>query len=514
MNAEEFRRHGREMVDYIADYYENIRDRDVMHRVRPGYLTSMMREEAPEAPETWEDIFKDVEDVVMPGVTHWHSPRFHGYFAAGSSYPSILGDMLGDAIGCIGFSWATSPSCTEIEMVTTDWLGKMLDLPEEFLHQHHGPGGGVIQSTASETVFLCLLAARTKQINRLREQNPNLQNMEVISKLVGYSSDQANSSVHRAGLLGEVKMRKLPSDENYSLRGETLKAAIQEDRAKGLLPFFVCASLGTTGTCAFDNLEEIGPICQEEGIWLHIDAAYAGSAFVCPEFRSYMKGVEYAETFSMNPHKWMLCNFDLSVMWIKDRALLVDAFNVDPIYLKHQDQGKVPDYRHWQIPLGRRFRSLKLWFVIRSYGVSGIRQYIRKHVSLAKEFESMVSQDDRFEIVAEVIMGLVCFRLKGPNRMTELLHDEIVTDGRIYIIPAIARDVYYLRLAVCAQATTSDDIRFTFNVFLECTERVLGKFNEKNGVNYRPMIDIDGPLPKYVTPTTTDVVEDHTSKKM
>lgn len=496
MNAEDFRKYGRKMVDYIADYLENIREREVVHKVTPGYLKKRLPDEAPENPEDFEEVFKDIEKFIMPGVTHWHSPYFHGYFAAGNTYPSILGDMLSDAIGCIGFSWAASPACTELEVITTDWLGKMLALPEEFLHCGPGNGGGVIQSTASETTFLCLLAARNKIVDKIKKENPDIMEKDILPRLVGYCTDQGNSSVHRSALLGAVKMHKLESDENLSLRGDTLKEAIERDKNDGLIPFFLCASLGTTGTCAFDNLEEIGPMCkasfygEAEHIWMHIDAAYAGSAFVCPEYRHYMKGIQYAETFSVNPHKWMLINFDLSVMWIKNSSYLVDAFNVDPIYLRHTNEGKVPDYRHWQIPLGRRFRSLKLWFMLRSYGVSGVQKYIRKHCQLAKEFEKLILDDGRFEITSKTVMGLVCFRLKKGNKLTELLLSEILEDGRIYMIPALCRDVYFLRLAVVAERTTSEDIRFSFEVIKTCADKVLrssGDFKEDEPV----FVDID-----------------------
>lgn len=227
-------------------------------------------------------------------------------------------------------------------------------------------------------------------------------------------------------------------------------------------------------------------------MWLHIDAAYAGSAFVCPEFRHLMKGVQYAETFSMNPHKWMLINFDCSVMWIKNSTHLVDAFNVDPIYLKHHNEGRIPDYRHWQIPLGRRFRSLKLWFMLRSYGVSGVQEYIRRHVRLAKEFEEKITNDENFEVVAEVVMGLVCFRLKGPNKLTEQLLQELLKDGRIYLIPAFVRNLYFLRLAVVAERTTSEDIQYSFDVIKQCANNVLKRFSLKNGLTQEPVyINVD-----------------------
>ncbi|GBL93386.1 Aromatic-L-amino-acid decarboxylase [Araneus ventricosus] len=263
----------------------------------------------------------------------------------------------------------SSPACTELEMVMMDWLGKALQLPEHFLFESKGAGGGVIQGTASEATLVALLAARSRTLTLT--EGAKLEN------LVSYASDQSHSSVERAALLGAVKMRLLPADENLSLRGETLEKAIREDREKGKIPFYVVATLGTTNTCAFDNLKEIGQICQREKIWLHIDAAYAGSSFICPEFRPFLDGVEYADSFNFNPHKWLLVNFDCSAMWVRDQTEITEAFSVNPTYLKHDKEGQIPDYRHWQIPLGRRFRSLKLWFVFRMYGIEGLRKYLR-----------------------------------------------------------------------------------------------------------------------------------------
>ncbi|KAG7476043.1 aromatic-L-amino-acid decarboxylase [Solea senegalensis] len=437
MDTEEFRRRGREMVDYVADYLESIEKRPVFPDVEPGYLHSLIPTEAPVDPETYEDIIKDVERVIMPGVTHWQSPYFFAYFPASSSLPSILADMLCGALGCIGFSWAASPACTELETVMLDWLGKMLQLPECFLAGTHGHGGGVIQGTASEATLMSLLAARCKTIRSVQASNPQLPEGEIFSKLVAYTSEQAHSSVERAALIGGVMIRKVPTDDTYAVRKDILKKMMEEDKAAGLIPFYFCATLGTTPSCAFDHITELGPICNEENIWMHVDAAYAGSAFICPEFRHLLNGIEFANSFDFNPHKWLLVNFDCSTMWVKDRADLIGAFKVDPLYLKHENQesGLVTDYRHWQIPLGRRFRSLKMWFVFRLYGVKGLQSHIRNHVALAKEFESLVRADKRFEVCAEVIMGLVCFRLKGPNELSENLLKKINQSREIHLVP-------------------------------------------------------------------------------
>jgi aromatic-L-amino-acid decarboxylase len=275
--------------------------------------------------------------------------------------------------------------------------------------------------------------------------------------------DQAHSSVERAGLLGGIKMRSLKADDNLQLRGETLEAAIKEDLEKGLIPFYCVATLGTTNSCAFDRLDEIGPVGNRYNVWIHVDAAYAGSAFICPEYRDLMKGVETADSFNFNPHKWMLVNFDCSAMWLKDPNWVVNAFNVDPLYLKHDQQGSAPDYRHWQIPLGRRFRALKLWFVLRLYGVENLQTHIRRHIGFAKQFEDSCRSDERFEIVTKVQMGLVCFRLKGTNELNEQLLKRINGRGNIHLVPSKINDIYFLRMAVCSRFTEPKDMEYSWN---------------------------------------------------
>ncbi|XP_040288009.1 aromatic-L-amino-acid decarboxylase-like [Bufo bufo] len=475
MNSEDFRNRGKDMVDYITNYLEQIELRQVYPSVEPGYLRPMIPDSAPEEGETYEDIMKDVERVIMPGVTHWHSPYFFAYFPTASSYPAMLADMLCGALGCIGFSWAASPACTELETVMLDWLGKAIGLPEQFLAGTNGEGGGVIQGTASEATLMALLAARTKVTRRLQAENPDLTEAEIIGRMVAYSSDQAHSSVERAGLISGVRMKKIPSDEDFTARGEALKKALEEDKAEGRVPVFLCATLGTTSSCAFDNLMELGPICNAENMWLHIDAAYAGSAFICPENRYLMKGVEFADSFNFNAHKWLLVNFDCSAFWVKKRTDLICAFKMDPVYLQHdhQESGLVTDYRHWQIPLGRRFRSLKLWFVLRMYGVQGLQDYIRKHIGLAQEFHEFVKNDDRFEICAPVILGLVCFRLKGSNTLNKSLLQKINTLKKIHLVPSCLGEKFILRFAVCVRTLESNHVAFAWKHIEELATEVL-----------------------------------------
>ncbi|XP_012262186.2 aromatic-L-amino-acid decarboxylase-like [Athalia rosae] len=462
MNAEEFKEFGSAMIEYITNYLGNIRDRNVLPSVEPGYLAELLPDEAPLKPEAWQDILRDIETAIMPGVTHWNSPNFHAYYPAGCSYPSIVADMLSAATANIGFSWMSSPACTELEVITMNWLGKLLNLPKEFLNCSEGPGGGVIQGSASESTLICLLAARTLTTRRIKKLHPEWDEATIRGKLVAYSSDQSNSSIEKAGLLASMTMRLLPSDEKCRLRGSTLIEAMEKDEENGLIPCYVASTLGTTGTCAFDCLEEIGPICNEKNVWLHVDAAYAGAALACPEYRHLMPGLELVDSFSFNPHKWMLVSFDCSALWVKDSNHLIGASNVERIYLAHANSDKAPDYRHWQIPLGRRFRSLKLWFVMRIYGIEGIQNYLRNSVRLGVYFESLVRRDERFEVITEGTLGLICFRLKGDDSLTRELLNRLTSRKQIYVIAATYMDKLIVRFVNCTEATTDKDVEFAW----------------------------------------------------
>ncbi|KAI5704119.1 hypothetical protein M8J75_002175 [Diaphorina citri] len=476
MNSEEFREFGKAAVDFIADYVDNIRERPVLPSVEPGYLASLVPGEMPEEGEDWRHIMRDMNTVIMPGITHWQSPQFNAYFPTGSSYPSIVGDMLSGAFGLIGFSWLSSPACTELEVLVMNWLGKALGLPEEFLNCSPGPGGGIIQSTASEATLVSILVAKRKMINHWQSKDPSLTENDIRNKLVAYTSDQSNSSVEKSAIIGDVPVRQLRSDDNGVLRGDALLTAVKEDLAKGLIPCCLIATLGTTGTCAFDNLEELGPICQEYNIWLHVDAAYAGSALLLPEYAHLKRGLEYVDSFDFNTHKWLLVNFDCSAMWVKNANHLMNAFFIDRVYLKHTDapmNTQSPDYMHWQIPLGRRFRALKLWMTLRSYGLKGLQAYLRKHISLAKKFADLVEQDDRFELVCPPSMGLVCFRLKGDNDLNKAVYDRIIARKVIYIVKGSFQDRLFMRFAICSSQTEESDIQLGWNEIRTATEEVL-----------------------------------------
>ncbi|XP_078710923.1 histidine decarboxylase-like isoform X1 [Lampetra fluviatilis] len=461
MDAEEYKVRGKEMVDYIAAYLTGLRDRPVNPSVRPGYLRPLLPPGPPQQGEPWERIFEDVERLIIPGIVHWQSPHMHGYFSALNSYPSLLGEMLATGMNGVGFTWASNPASTELQIVMTDWLVNMLSLPDTFRHDHpDGCGGGVIQSSVSESTMLALLAARTRALTQLRgDVNQDVGNDALLSsRLVGYTSDQAHSSVLKASLVSLVRLRSLPTDLEFSLRGETLRRAVEEDRAQGLVPFFVCATLGTTGVCAFDNMAELGPICRHEGLWLHVDAAYAGTAFLCPELRDPLRGVEFADSFVVNPGKWMMVNLDCAIFWVVDKRSLQSTFCVEPHYLQHEHSGSVTDFMHWQIPLTVRFRSLKLWFVIRSFGLDGLQEHVRRTNKLARYFESLVREDPHFEIPAKSNLGLVVFRLQGPNELTKTLLRRLNESQQLFVAPAMARDKLIIRFAITSQFTTEVDV--------------------------------------------------------
>lgn len=480
MDFNEYRQRGKEMVDYIADYLQNIRERRVLPDVKPGYMANLLPDSAPLEGEPWQAIIDDVERVIMPGITHWQSPHMHAYFPALNSFPSLLGDMLADAINCLGFTWASSPACTELESIVMNWLGKMIGLPDDFLHiPGVSKGGGVIQTTASEATLVCLLAGRTQAIRKFHEHTPGQQDAEINARLVAYCSDQAHSSVEKAALIGLVRMRFIEADEDLSLSGRALEEAIEEDIKRGLIPFWVCATLGTTGACAFDNLSDIGDVCLKYKIWLHVDAAYAGSAFICPEFRVWLKGINKADSIAFNPSKWLMVHFDCTAMWVKNSGALHRTFNVEPLYLQHENSGMAIDYMHWQIPLSKRFRALKLWFVLRNYGIKGLQKHIREGVRLAQKLEALVLADHRFEIPAARHLGMVVFRIKGDNELTEKLLKRLNHRGNQHAVPASLKGKYVIRFTVTSTYTSNEDILKDWNEIKLVTSELLHELDVK-----------------------------------
>jgi aromatic-L-amino-acid decarboxylase len=430
MTAEQFRRYGKLVVDWVADYYQSIESLPVLSKVQPGHIRQLLPAEPPVQGEKFEALLNDVREVILPGITHWQSPNFFAYFPANASGPAILGDLVSSALGVQGMLWATSPACTELETHVLDWLVSMLGLPDKFLSS--GAGGGVIQDTASSATLCAMLAAR----ERATDYTTNLRG--AAGKLVAYTSAQAHSSLEKAAMIAGIglhNLRLIEVDDSFAMSIEALRRQLDRDVRDGLAPFFVCGTVGTTSSNAIDPLPAIAVLCREHNLWFHVDAAMSGTAALCPEFRHFQQGVEYADSYCFNPHKWMFTNFDCDCFYVADRNALIKTLSILPEYLKNQatESGAVFDYRDWQIPLGRRFRSLKLWFVIRHYGVEGLRFHVRRHVALAHEFAEWVKNDDRFEVVAPVPLNLVCFRYRGGDDDNQRLMDRLNQSGDLYL---------------------------------------------------------------------------------
>ena len=456
MTPEEFRRRGREVVDWIADYMERVESMPVLSRVEPGEIRTRLPIGPPECGEPFEAVLRDLDEVVLPGITHWQSPRFFAYFPANASGPSILGDLVASGLGVQGMLWQTSPACTEVETHVMDWLVRMLDLPERFLST--SDGGGVIQDTASSSALCALVAARERATaGRTGREGTD-------GTLTAYTSTQAHSSIEkgvRVAGIGAANLGLVDVDGSYAMRPDALASAIEADRAAGRRPFFVSATVGTTSSNAIDPLRPIGEICRREGLWLHVDAAMSGTAALCPEFRWVHDGLELADSYCFNPHKWMFTNFDCDAFWVADRASLVRALSVLPEYLRNRatESGAVIDYRDWQIPLGRRFRSLKLWFVIRHYGVEGLRHHVRRHVELAQAFRSWVESEPGFEVAAPAPLNLVCFRHLGGDETNERILETVNASGRIFLTHTKLDGRFTLRLSVGQTWTEERHVR-------------------------------------------------------
>jgi len=469
MTPEEFRRHGKTMVDWIADYYQRIETLPVLAQVEPGQIRKSLPSKPPVHGETFETILRDVEQLILPGVTHWQSPNFFAFFPANSSGPAILGELLTAGLGVQGMLWATGPACTELETHVLDWLVDMLDLPKRF--KSSGTGGGVIQDSASSASLCALLAARERATDFLSNEHG------CNGRLVAYASSQAHSSIEKAvkiAGLGRENLHFIKVDDQFAMCPDDLSQQINKDRQAGLVPFFVCATVGTTSSNAIDPLPKIGQICRQEGLWLQVDAAMSGTATLCPEFRFIHDGMALADSYCFNPHKWMFTNFDCDCFYVADRAALIKTLSVLPEYLRNKatESGAVIDYRDWQIPLGRRFRALKLWFVIRHYGVEGLRFHIRRHVKLAQEFASWVQEDDRFELAAPALLNLVCFRHKGGDTLNQRLLDSLNQSGDLYLTHTRLNDRLTLRLCVGQTHTEFHHVASAWKRIQEETDKI------------------------------------------
>jgi len=445
MTPDEFRRHAHELVEWIARYWERVESLPVLSRVEPGDIRRRLPSSPPVEGENFAAIMRDVDEIIMPGITHWQHPDFFAFFPSNSSGPSVLGEMLAAGLAVQGMSWATSPACTELETHLMDWLVEMLGLPEKFLSRTEG--GGVIQHTASDSTLCSILAARERATAfRSNEEG-------VGGKLVAYASEHAHSSVAKATMIagiGRDNLRLVNGDDSFAMEPGALASAVEADRAAGLVPFYMCATVGSTSSNAMDPVREIGEIAGSQGLWLHVDAAMSGTASVCPEFRHFQDGLEFADSYTFNPHKWMFTNFDCNAFWVADRETLIRTLSILPEYLRNRatDSGTVFDYRDWHVQLGRRFRALKLWFVLRHYGVEGLRHHVREHVAWAQSFAQWIRDDDDFELAVEPPLNLVCFRHRNGDEFNRRLLDALNASGRMYLTHTRLGERYVLRFSV------------------------------------------------------------------
>jgi aromatic-L-amino-acid decarboxylase len=492
---------------WVGGYWERLRARPeslaVLSRAKPGDVLRALPVDPPErglagdgglGEAGWGEIVRDLDEVVMPGLTHWQHPNFYAFFPSNISTPAVVGELLSAGLGVQGMLWATSPACTELETRVLDWLGRAIGLPSDFLSESGGGtgrGGGVIEGTASEAALVALCAARHRARQAIAATGASADE----GRWTIYTSTQAHSSILKAAMIAGLargpedrsQVRLIDVDSRMRMRADLLAEAMRADIAAGRVPMFVCATVGTTSSTAIDDVgaiaDALAAVAASSSLlpWLHVDAAHAGAACICPEFQHWLRGVEHADSMCFNPHKWLLTNFDCDCFWTRDRASVTGAMSITPEYLRNQasDAGEVIDYRDWQVPLGRRFRSLKLWLVMRWYGLEGLRAYIRSHMEMAADFEALVRTDGRFEVVTERTMNLVCFRL-SPRRgeaaaETDRRNRELIAkingSGLAYLthttLPVFegertAGSMYVLRMAIGAVLTRSEDVRGTW----------------------------------------------------
>ncbi len=457
MTNEEFRKQAHKFADWMADYYENREDYPVKSQVKPGSIFAALPESAPDNGENIDDIFSDFKSLILPGISHWQSPNFFAYFPANTSYPSVLAEMLTAALGAQCMIWETSPAAAELEEKVMNWLKKLTGLPESW--------DGVIQDSASTSTLAAILSAREKYSNYSINQSGFKDHLNFRI----YCSTEAHSSIEKAVKIagfGKENLVKIPVDDQQRMQPEKLAAAVEEDLKHGYKPVCVVAALGTTSTVAIDPLEEIAAVCRQHDLWLHIDAAFAGTALLLDEYRWMIKGIEQADSFVFNPHKWMFTNFDCSAYFVKDKGALIRTFEIMPEYLKTKSDNQVNNYRDWGVPLGRRFRALKLWFVLRNFGKSGLQDKIRYHILLADELHEKIQHKSNFEILAPLSLNTICFRFHPPhileeeklNKLNDHLLNSINSSGKAYMTHTRIKGKFTIRMVIAQTGVTREHV--------------------------------------------------------
>ena len=467
MENKEFREFGHRVVDWVADYLDDVEKFRVLSAVAPGEIKGRLPLSPPVQGEPMERILADFREVILPGITHWQHPGWFAYFPANNSPASVLAEILTAGIGAQCMVWQTSPAATELEDRVLDWLRQMLGLPEGF--------AGVIQDTASTATLCALLSAREKATGFASNEKGLEPGLTV------YASDQTHSSIEKGVKMagyGRENLRLIPTDDAFAMIPERLEAAVKEDKARGLKPACVVATIGTTSSTAVDPLAAIGRVCRLHDVWLHVDAAFAGSACLLEEMKWALEGAELMDSFVMNPHKWLLTNFDCSAYFVKDPGHLVRTFEIHPEYLTTGVDAHVKNYRDWGIQLGRRFRALKLWFVIRSYGVTGLQDLVREHIRLAQLFRSWVEDHEMFETMAPTPFSLVCFRFNDGREggaldaFNKKLLDRVNAAGRVFLTHTTLRGRYVLRMAIGQRTTRERHVREAWETVVRSAEEL------------------------------------------
>ncbi|XP_020700685.1 tyrosine decarboxylase 1-like [Dendrobium catenatum] len=472
-----FSKESKAVVDFISDYYRDIERFPVRSQVKPGYLRNLIPDTPPLFPSPITTILHDIKTDIFPGLTHWQSPNFYAYYQANASSAGFAGEMLCSGLNVVGFSWIASPAATELETIVMDWMANMLKLPPTFLSG--GLGGGVIHGSTCEAVVCTLAAARDNALSQ--------SNGEGITKLTVYASDQTHFTFQKAAKLVGIPTRNFrvistSAETGYALTAESVRAAMDADVVAGMVPLYLCGTVGTTAVGAVDPLREIGEVAREFGVWFHVDAACAGSAAICPEFRWYFDGLETADSFSMNPHKWLLANMDCCCLWVRCTTKLIDSLSTKPEILRNTaaEVGNVIDYKDWQIALSRRFRAMKLWVVIRRFGQANLMEHVRSDVDMAKHFEKLVAEDERFDLVVPRRLTLVCFKLrvdknegKKCREMNMKLLDSVNGSGKVFMTHAVVGGEFVLRFAVGGTLTEKQHVEATWKLVQEKASELL-----------------------------------------
>lgn len=471
MTSSEFRKAGHELVDWMADYMDNVSTYPVKPNIVPGAIKSQLPKHAPAQGDSFDSIFSDFDKTILPGMTHWQHSQFFAYFPSGTSGPSVLAEMLASSMGAQCMIWLTSPSAEELEERMMEWVREMLGLPPDFI--------GVIQDSSSSSTLVSLLTAREYHA----KYQINQRGFDGKERFRIYTSAQAHSSVDKgvkiAGF-GIDNLMKIEVDESFALIPDALESQIKQDLEKGYVPLCVVSTIGTTSSTAIDPIKTIGEICKRYDLWHHIDASYAGAALLLPEMRWMSEGVDLADSFVFNPHKWMLTNFDCSAYFVKDKKALTDTFSIMPEYLKTPEDNLVNNYRDWSIPLGRRFRALKLWFVIRSYGVEGLKDIIKEHIRIGQWLKGEIENDPNYELLAPVPLNLICFRyrpsgISGESRLNEInakLLETLNKSGEILLTQTRLNDKYAIRFVSGNSNTSMDGVKMGWNKIKEYSKKI------------------------------------------